>query len=432
MRFYLFTEDGAGLPILGRLDIEGYEVVTNIPLMWDGIVEKSKKIRSDDYVLFDMVGHGGKAQKLLNKKIKVFGGHPMADKMELDRLYGLNLMRKIGLEIPPTYYFEENQINKALDFLKSERDEYVLKPLANTAFTIVDDVIERLENYEGDFLRKGFILQKKIKGKDISTEAWYLNGKLIPNSYTHTLEKKGFMDKDLGPQIGCAISLVWKANKFDWMDKLQEVLPEDFSCPVDLNCIVDDSGKWWALEWTPRFGYNAIFGFLTLLQTSLAELLNGMPPILSNGFSAIIRVSMPPYPLEFDDKEEKEFIEKLYRKNKGISIKFPRERLCRNYWLQDIYYENDQFKVAGNRGNIGEVSSGIRPTVYEACRNALHWCEELDLPDKQYRTDLYERFSEDINYFSEVLDFDLFNAIKQHTPSIMEVIYENKEIKSED
>ena len=89
----------------------------------------------------------------------------------------------------------------------------------------------------------------------------------MPN---HTLERTKFFPGDLGEKTGCCGNVVWAATlESPLIQKLilplTGVLQGKFVGPIDVNVIIEkESNEPVFLEFSPRFGYDAIFALMEL------------------------------------------------------------------------------------------------------------------------------------------------------------------------
>src|SRR5215471_1824818 len=97
----------------------------------DGFVAKSDDLEKDtewaDIVIFDdTLGQGGKAQAVRATGKKVVGGTPYTDRLEDDRSFGQEELKKAGVNIIP--YEDFDSFDPAIEFVKKNPDRYVIKP----------------------------------------------------------------------------------------------------------------------------------------------------------------------------------------------------------------------------------------------------------------------------------------------------------------
>ena len=88
----------------------------------DGFVPKTDDWKKDvdwaDVIVFDdVLGHGTKAKKLRDQGKLVIGGTPYTDKLEDDRQFGQEELKKHGIGTMPSWNF--NNFDDAIEFVKA-------------------------------------------------------------------------------------------------------------------------------------------------------------------------------------------------------------------------------------------------------------------------------------------------------------------------
>lgn len=390
MKFRLISRHADGVGLLYRLYQEGHDVdfwvqEKKAKPTYRGILPQVQSyvsgLKKSDIVFFDMVGLGFLADKLKKSGIAVYGGGRLNDKLELDRLFGIQTAEKARMKVPEYKVFSSS--TKAIGFVKGSKKTWVFKPLNNKS-PMDTYVSEDSEDMVGwlEYLKPKdkFILQEKIKGTEISTEAWYVNGELVPNSVNSTVETKKFMDGDKGPNTGCMTSVVWfhKGKPkvyFQTLAKLEKFLRQKkYSGPLDMNCIFTKEGPYF-LEFTTRFGYNAIYAALPEFGefgTFLSKLAQGkIPKIKPSGqYYGAIRISIPPYPNDVDA-------------NAGLPIRGIDS--LKETFLLDAKYDS-RFVTAGVDGVVCEVTARAE-NLDELEKLLYKKVDKIKLPNKQYRSD---------------------------------------------
>lgn len=418
MNFFMYSKCGEGAGLLKRIQDEGNECELFIKYreyesVYDGILKKARKPKEGSIVIFDSSGMGREADALRQSGYKVFGASKFHDKLENHRGFGLEYMQSHGISVPKTEVFTE--FSKGIEFLKGKRKgRYVFKPSGKECpshLTYVgedsEDLISFMEFAEEYFSEDidDFVLQEYVEGPIISTEFWVgAEGFLEPMN--HTVEVKKLMDGDIGPSTGCSGNLVWACDTDVIGELLYEIegdlIKEGFLGPIDINCIVTESDIY-GLEWTPRFGLDAMPSLIALVKNDLgqmiSDLVNGTDTKMKlyEDFSGGIRVTIPPYPCEASNYK---VLSKI-APNEGIPI--------RNLEGDDVYYyevkeKDGELVHAFGSGVIACVSNiGGDP---EECF-PLKGIEEARIPQKQYRTDLgkvlpemYEEVMETLNVVS--------------------------------
>ena len=427
MKIFLFiSKNGDSLPLAQRVAEEGNKVNFYINdkdkrSVGDGVLRKSnvvdilvskegkldlsvlKKLLKPepDCIILDMVGIGyGELASVLGKRFPQICISKWGNKIELDRLYGHKVMKISGINTPKTYGF--NDYSKAISFVEEHNKPFVYKPSGNQSTTMTyvargaDDLIGILEHYSGE--KDEFELQEKVEGIEVSTELWF-NGNDIIN-VNHTMEEKKFMEGNLGPNSGCMGSVVWLGDDRSklFTEGIGRVIPAlrkvDYRGPIDLNTIVTKD-KLYGLEWTARFGYDAIFVLLEMFKGKVNELLYGIGSgvKISMNFKSSwgigIDLSVPPYPLDVEPD--------LY---KDILIQGVNRHNLKHIWFYDVKKEGNRYLTSGNGGNIctitarGDKIANYHP-LRDAKRRAMRTVNNLVIPDVQYRRDIGNRVYED-------------------------------------
>jgi phosphoribosylamine--glycine ligase len=152
---------------------------------------------------------------------------------------------------------------------------------------------------------------------------------------------------------------------------------------------VNDSGVW-ALEFTPRFGYDATALLTRLLPVSFGDFLYAIAsgqtvPDLSpkHSFCASVRLSIPPYPAEL-------LPEKHYKA--GVPISGLTEKNLDKFFIYDCRKrseESDDLETAGLCGWVG-CPLAVGETLGAAVEGAYSMLKEVRVPNGQYRTDIGE------------------------------------------
>ena len=417
MKIVFISNTGESLPIVWRLKRAGVkaEVYIHQPDYrgsYAGLINSipfgklKKAVRDADTVVFDM-SHKNERKKRDVMIMKIFGVTgssvfgPIADKLrsdhlvigssrfteeiEFDRGKGSKVAEKVGLVIPETVEFKS--LRAGAKFLKGRRDMWVLKPNDNRELdlTYVEKFTGELHaKMTGEYASRlgdsiKFILQKKIEGTEVSSEVW-INSK-GPVSFNHTIESKRLMDADLGPAIGSQSNTVVAVNGDNkgllrlQLGRMAALLKrEGYIGPCDVNCIIA-SGKPYFLEWTPRFGYDALYCLLAM--TNVKDFFTKQFEVEYSGpYAASERITIPPFPYCSTT------LLKRYAKRVTIA-----GGLRKDFWAQDVYLDGDTLRCAGADGILGVVT-GVGKTPAEAWGKVRHNINKLGVCSYvQYRTD---------------------------------------------
>jgi phosphoribosylamine--glycine ligase len=393
--------DGLGLAL--RLKQQGHHVAAKIISKqernnYDGLIEKVDKwesfLNDDTIVVFDSSGGGRTADRLRSQGHHVFAGSVFADNLEIDRHLAFELMEQAGIKVPPYKVFYSWHDGKT--YAKSRNKRLVFKPsgtlsddkaVGSYVSTDPDDMVTMLDYFENVSRHTPeFIMQDFIEGVAVSTEGWF-NGYDWMEPFNQTLEHKQMMNDDLGPSSGCTFNIVWKlthTNRIveDGIKLMKPILSDyEYAGPIDLNTVVNKDGVW-ALEFTPRFGYDAFPALLELVDADLGEVIskiarNEQPEELplKDGFASALRISIPPHPSE------------EFKHPGGIPIQgLMRSDRPHLYFFEVRLDESDRFVSSVGGGAICAVT-GLGRTISESFECPYEIAKRLRIPEKQYRTD---------------------------------------------
>jgi len=375
----------------------------------DGFVAKSDNLEKDiewaDIVIFDdTLGQGEKAQQVRAMGKKVVGGTPYTDRLEDDRSFGQEELKKAGVNIIP--YKEFDSFDDAVEHVVQNPGRYVIKPsgeaqnVKRRLFVGEEedgqDVIRMLEAYKKAFSDeiKVFQLQRRVTGVEVAVGAFF-NGKQFVHPINVNFEHKKLFPGNLGPPTGeMGTSMFWSMPNQLFNQTLQKMetklAEEGYVGYIDVNCIVNGNGIY-PLEFTSRFGYPTISiqqaGMTTPIGQFFWELSNGHDPKLrvKSGFQIGVRIVVPPFP--FDDTATFE----SFSKNAAIVFKKPP---ADEYHIEDVKQVNNQWMVAGTSGvvlvvvGLGQTMKQAQAQVYSRIKNVL-------IANMYYRTDIGDRWDED-------------------------------------
>jgi len=412
-KFLFYSYEGLIGDIVWQIKKEGNEVKYYIKdrderEVTDGFVEKVDDFKSHidwaDVIVFDdTLGQGEMAQKLREQGKLVIGGTPYTDKLEDDRAFGQEEMKKHGISILP--YKQFTSFDEAMQYVKDNPGRYVIKPngeasnIKGLLFIGEEedgrDVIDVLEDYKVAWEKKipEFQLQKRVSGVEIAVSAFF-NGKEFLNPININFEHKKLFPGNLGPNTGeMGTSIFWSTpNRLfnQTLKKLEATLAkEKYVGAIDLNCIVNGYGIY-PLEFTARFGYPIIMVMQDSMITPIGELLyemakgNGKNFKVKNGFHIGVRIVVPPFP--FHDKQ-------TFNAKSKDSVIFLKKTV-EGIHIEDVKKINEQWVVTGTAGVV-LVVCGSGMTMRQAIDNAYHKIKFIKIPHMYYRDDIGERWFED-------------------------------------
>lgn len=183
---------------------------------------------------------------------------------ELDRVKGMQVLKDHGIPCPD--YKEFNNYDDAIRYVKKESRAFVSKPSgdADKSLSYVAknpvDLVYMLERWKSiSKLKSPFILQEKIEGIEMAVGGWF--GPHGWNSgWCENFEFKKLMTGDMGVNTGeqgTVLRFVTSSKLAQYVltPLTKTLLNEGYIGYVDVNCIIDEKGKPWPLEFTMRPGW---------------------------------------------------------------------------------------------------------------------------------------------------------------------------------
>lgn len=422
MKFLFRSGWGESLAIALRVLEEGNEVKLSITeksprTVGDGLVEKERDFPRGvawadvivyDGNLFDLP----KEAELVRKSKPVVGSSEFGNKLEHDRPFAISLVKKLGLRIPEYKVFKgPGGFDKARQFLECCEDQncgWVFKPcgsiegIRTTVGRDVPEMFRMLDYLEhrwetvGDGEKVDFLLEERHEGIEVSTELWW-NGSefFLPNS---TLEKNRLMDHNIGEMTGCSGNVVWLYDSMNYplvemVELLGPELGDKYRGPIDINAIVDREGPIF-LEFTPRFGYDAVFALSELVGDMGSLLANTAMGVRYSGsmyldrFSIGVRASIPPYPINLEEGD--------------VAVDYPifgwdPEKQSTHIHPCEVRLDDQgQPETSGPDGIIfGFTQTG--KTIQEAKEAVYAEIDKVHVPNMRYRTDIGDDAERDFN-----------------------------------
>ncbi|MBN1794855.1 MAG: phosphoribosylamine--glycine ligase [Candidatus Omnitrophica bacterium] len=375
----------------------------------DGLVPKTDDWKAEvdwaDLVIFDDVLGLGKEAEALRKKGKlVVGGTEYTDKLEDDRTFGQNELKRAGVNILP--FQEFSSFEEAIEFVSLNPNRYVIKPsgeaqnIKRLLFVGEEedgkDVIQVLEAYKKSWAKKikVFQLQKRVSGVEIAVGAFF-NGKQFVYPININFEHKKLFPGNIGPSTGeMGTSMYWSGENKIFNATLKKMEPrlleEGYQGYIDINCIVNASGIY-PLEFTARFGYPTISIQQEGILMPIGEFLYGLAAgditefKAKKGFQVGVRIVVPPYP--FHDPQTFN----AYSKDAAILFKKPG---LEGVHIVDVKQVNEQWCIAGDSGVV-LVVVGAGGTLRQAQMQAYNRVSNVMIPNMYFRKDIGDRWYED-------------------------------------
>ncbi len=375
----------------------------------DGFVEKVDDWESHvdwaDVIVFDdVLGQGEKAKALREAGKHVVGGTPYTDRLEDDRSFGQEELKRHGVSIIPFQDF--NDFDTAIEYVKAHPAPYVIKPsgeaqnIKRLLFVGQEDdgrdIVHVLESYKAAYADtvKVFQLQKRVRGVEVAVGAFF-NGNDFMMPINVNFEHKLLFPGDIGPATGeMGTCMYWSRPNSIYaatLAKLRDRLAEEnYVGYIDVNCIVNGQGIY-PLEFTSRFGYPTISIQADGLQMPVGDFLSGMADgTLKNfktkrGFQIGIRIVVPPFPY-YDPK--------TFEANSKDRVIIFRKPQYEGVHIEDVKLVNGEWLITGKTGVV-LIVTGVGVSVKQAQAQAYQRIKNILIPNMYYRKDIGDRWFED-------------------------------------
>lgn len=399
--FFIWSESGEAAFLGRRLKKEGHKVRMwvkdpHAKDVYRGIIPLSPIAdpKKGEIIVFDTVTFGAMADMYKRRGYKVIGGATFADTIEIHRPVGTKLMRDMGIKVPETHVFAN--LSKGQEFLKENAGHWYYKPSGNMSCDLTfdgesGDLIRFLE-YAKREAPEQFDLQKRMEGTEISLEGWFDGSKWVW-PFNSTIEDKKFMSGGIGPRTGCMANLVWAYEDprpilaYKTLTRIAPYLEKaKYAGPIDLNMILDPEGVPYGLEWSARFGYDALQAFCLLTQGDLGHQLARFVDGRLDGFETrtdayalTINTSVPPYPNYAYAKEARGLpLDDAVLSNDHI---YPR----------DVMLDKGGKPVVSGADACVMVIGAVGTDLSLLRKEVLNLAKNLHIPNLQYRNDPVER-----------------------------------------
>lgn len=374
----------------------------------DGLVKKvptwERYVDESDLIVFDDSTFGKTCDELRDKGKIVLGPSVYSDKLEMDRGFGQQEMKKAGMSVLPDWTFQS--LDEAINFVKKNPGRYVVKPDGKAqdekALTYVGksddgkDIVDTLENYKKKWAGKikSIQVQTFVKGVEVAVTAFWNGNKYIMPAFLNTEYKKQ-MDGDLGANTGeMGETSQWISHCKFFEDTLAKFAPclqgDGYRGPIDINTICNADGVW-PLEFTPRFGWPPFWIQQESIQSKLGDFLYACAAgedfdlKVDPGYQCCVVVAKHPYPFE----DPKAF--NKYSKDAKVEFKEPG---LGGIYLSDVKQAGKDLSLAGASGYVA-ICVGKGMTMDEAREEAYKRAKSITLPDAFYRTDIGHKWHKD-------------------------------------
>jgi phosphoribosylamine--glycine ligase len=375
-----------------------------------GLVERVADWRSS-MRWADLVVVGGNGKYLLEldrwraEGVPIIGGCAEAAAWELDRLAGMAAFKRAGIPVPP--FRQCQNLREAMEYVEKRGEGCAVKPcgdVGDKSTSVVgknpDSILWRLGRWqkEGMAFPGGLMVQDRIEGVEFAVGAWIGPDGFAPG-WEENFEEKRLCAGSVGPttgEMGTTMRLVKSSKMADAVLKPFEdrLVSMGYVGNVDVNCIVDEDGTPWPLEFTMRLGWPA-FNIECALHDDpvewLAGLAEGKPPNTRamNEVAVGVVLPIPPYP--YSHAKTEEII--------GVPIWGVTPAIEERVHLAQAMTDKGQLATAGA---YVLICTGTGDTVQKARAAAYRVVGRVEMPvSPPYRIDIAERLRRDLPKLQE-------------------------------
>lgn len=323
MKILVIDAGALALEFCMRSQEEGHEVVwfirDNAPYIrkvGEGLVRKTSDWRrwmrwADLIFTPDNAVYMRDLQPYHDQGYPIYGATHQSAEWEMNRGAGMRVFERCGIKTLAGQVFDNYDV--AIQHVEKTMQRFVSKPSgdADKALSYVskspEDMIYMLERWKKlGKLKAPFILQPFVAGVEMAVGVW-MGPHGFASPWCENFEFKKLMNDDLGCATGEQGTVLMYTTQSKLAEKVlvpceEALIQSGHMGYVDVNCIIDDKGTPWPLEWTNRPGWPH-FNIVQPLHRSTAswmkQSLDGSPiaqQFKTKEISTGVVVSMPDYP----------------------------------------------------------------------------------------------------------------------------------------
>lgn len=424
MRVLIIDASGAALDFAMRAQKDGHEVKHYIRYTERSrFIGKGLVTRVDDYKPWlrwaDLIFLADNTLYLQSidqfrgsTNAAIIGPNQEAADWELNREVGQAIMKKHGIPCIPFKMFTNYE--EAIAYVKKEDKRFVSKAgggVEDKSLSYVaktpEDLVYMLQRWKKLHKHKTqFMLQEFIPGVEMAVGAWFGPGG-FNEGWCENWEFKKLMNKDLGVATGeqGTVLRYTKQSKLARrvLQPLERALEKlNYVGYIDVNCIIDDKGTPWPLEFTMRPGWPT-FNIQQAVHTGdsvqwLMDLAKGVDSrnTLLDRVAAGVVLSIPDYP--YSHLTRKEVV--------GVPIYGIKPSLWQHIHPCEMMLSEGAgvpVRVAGQiiqsqapvtAGDYVLIMSAAAETVKDATMTCYRRLQRLVVPNSpMYRTDIGQRLA---------------------------------------
>lgn len=352
-----------------------------------------------------------KLQALRKAGVPFFGPSVASANLEIEREKGMALFKRCGIEVPKFETFKS--LDQAEAHVRKNPARYVFKTLGSEEDKSLSyvgksaaDMVARLQRWKklGMNPKGPVMLQTFVPGVELGVSRWMGRDGFV-GPYNENWEHKKLLSGNCGPNCGEAGTV----QKYVEESLLGQMVLEPLEGAlvemghlgdIDVNCIIDEDGQPWPLEFTCRWGWPA---FNIMLATHkgdpaawMLDALEGRDSLeVDHATAAGIVLAQPDYPYSAATKAVTLDIP-IYGPSPG-NRKYVHPQSVKMATLPAMNGEEVVDKrMWATCGDYVAVVTGTGKTVRQACDRAYKVLKEIEIPDMIYRDDIGEKMAEEL------------------------------------
>jgi phosphoribosylamine--glycine ligase len=424
MRLLIVDQDGCGLSFAWRCSLAGHKVRLFLrkdpkldPTQGDGfpVTKVDNWLNHVKWAELIFTTNNGKyvpqLDSLKRQGYPYFGPSVASQNLEIKRGEGMDFLRKNGVDVPRFETFKN--LKEAESFVWKNEKRWVFKTLGDNEDKSLSycskspaDMISRLQRWQkmGMNPKGEVMLQEFIPGIELGVSRWMGKDGWVSDPCLNWEHKK-LMSGNYGPNTGemGTVMVYQKKDKLDddILNPLEkELLKLGHLGDIDLNCIIDEKGKAWPLEFTNRCGWPA---FNLMMEQHKGDPCNWMRDAIlgkrslevSYEVGVCVVLAQPDFPYSDRTIEEKQ----------GIPIYGVTKSNQRHIQPQGVRIENMpdmegekviERPIWTTAGEYVAVVTSLGPTVNVSRNRAYKTVKEVQIPDMIVRDDIGKGLEESL------------------------------------
>ena len=347
-----------------------------------------------------------KLDAIRKRGVAVFAPTARSAKLEIDRAAGMAAFERAGIKVPPFETFQS--LSEAEAHVRKKPARYVFKTLGSEEDKSLSyvgksaaDLVARLQRWARLGLNpKGpVMLQTFIEGLEFGVSRWMGSAGFI-GDYNENFEFKKQLSGNCGPNCGEA-GTVMKYVKTSKLGEAvlapleEQLLKLGHLGDIDVNCIIDEAGTPWPLEFTMRWGWPAANIMWATHKGDPVEWM--MNAVEGEDTLEVDYATAAGVVLQLEHKENADELLDIPVTVETPARKFVHPQSVKMAKLPAMKGEEvTEKKIWATCGDYVAVVTGTGKTIRQACERAYKAVEQVHVPDLGWRDDIGEKLEKEL------------------------------------